>query len=189
LDVWISHCRRETLCSSCHTPILLGEPCVFGKYWIKYDSSAGLSIRPYTKRYHWHIKRSNDGGCCWIDQGLAVLPPFVETRGRHPLLLSEDKKKTRLFLLQRHARLVQLLREEMEKLATGETSLSRTISLSEKLSALLPLIEEAGGVPPTWKSSGSEASADTPPLEATSYSPTTSTSMMGASGSASTVEE
>jgi hypothetical protein len=77
--------------------------------------------------------------------------------GRKTLLLSQDVRKKRLQLLQRHARLVQMLKEEMEKLATDETTSSpqgsweRVANIGLRLEELKSAIEPLGGVPSSWQ--------------------------------------
>lgn len=168
MDTWISRCNRTVECVHCHREIELHEPCVFGKQWVKTQSGSWLYYM-----YHWHAKRKDDGVCCWVEQGLFNFSQmkFVETRGRKvTLTLSAEIRQKRLAILQRHARLVQMLKEEMEKLATdSETahpvgSWERVAHYGQELEALKEKIAPLGGVPPSWiieESTGQETPAQT----------------------------
>jgi len=133
---------------------------VVGRYWTVYNANSAAPIH-HRHTIHWHVKRESDSICCWIEQGLTELnlklaEPKVSNRGGKTLLLSSDMRKKRLQLLQRHARLVQMLKEEMEKLATDETtsqplgSWDRVSVLGQRLDELKDLIEPLGGVPVGW---------------------------------------
>ena len=137
MDIWITDCRYTVECHHCHQPILLHSPMVVGRYWTVYNANSAAPIH-HRHTIHWHVKRESDSICCWIEQGLTELnlklaEPKVSNRGGKTLLLSSDMRKKRLQLLQRHARLVQMLKEEMEKLATDETTSQPLGSWTESL--------------------------------------------------------
>jgi len=155
----ITECRRSVLCSYCNKEILLHSPMIKGSYYTSADKGT-----KFMHTLHWHVERGEDQKCCWLEQGLAVLKERKlsqeETRGNRMLLLPVEKRKQRLQLLQKHARLVQMLKEEIEKLATdSETtnpkgSWQRVALLGERIEELKSLIAPLGGIPVTWLAEG-----------------------------------
>ena len=169
MEIRITECRRTIDCEYCHKPIELHSPIIIGKNWFVYNKGTASEAHRYYI-HHWHAKDAS-GSCCWLEQGLYVLliaEKRIETRGGKTLLLPIDQRKQRLKLLQRHARLVQMLKEEMEKLATDATtsrpvgSWDRVALLGQRLEELKALIQPLGGVPSSWLDK-SEQSAQAPP--------------------------
>ena len=158
MDVWFTRCKRTAKCSHCGRQIEVHSPMVHGKLWLVLNKDSTQKTLRFVKHFYWHGERE-DGVCCWVEQGLAALhmrSPEVETRGGKTLLLPLELRQKRLKLLQRHARLVQLLSEEMEKLATDTVS-SRPLGswmkvsrIGQQLEELKDAIAPLGGVPPSW---------------------------------------
>ena len=154
MDIWIKDCTRTCICVHCKKDIALHTPMIVGKYWSKNN---GIS---YAHIVHWHVRREEDSVCCWIEQGLSGLKERsqnrIETRGNHLMLIPSEMRSARLKLLQRHARLMQMLREEMEKLATDSASShpvgswQRVSLIGLKLESLKAEINLVGGVPASW---------------------------------------
>jgi len=107
-------------------------------------------VRRWTKKFHWHAKRKKDGQCCYLVQGLERMEkePYVEMRGRKPLVMPKDIRMARLAVLRRRARVMQRLREEVE----GEKpNLDLLIHLGEQLESLKIEILPLGGAPKSWR--------------------------------------
>lgn len=101
------------------------------------------------KKFRWHARRKEDDQCCWLVQGLDNFDktPFVETRGRQPLVMPQDMRKARLRLLQRHARVMQVIKAESER---EGVDVDRLIRLGSQLAEMKEQISLAGGVPKSW---------------------------------------
>jgi hypothetical protein len=159
VEIYINECRYPVVCEHCKEKIALHTPMVTGKSWhiINKDSSSPQHIYHIL---HWHVSRPTDSICCWIEQGLTAynlkLLTKEEKRGGKTLLIDSETRKKRLQILQRHARLVQMLREEMEKLASDaiisvhQGSWERVATLGQRLEELKEQILPLGGVPKSW---------------------------------------
>jgi hypothetical protein len=167
MQIHIHYCRRTKECEYCRQPIALNEPEIVGQIWATFNSGTASEAHRYYTHF-WHAKKL-DGTCCWLESGLSAISQMekkVETRGGKTLLLPSDVRKKRLQLLQRHARLVQMLKEEMEKLATDETtsnpqgSWERVALLGQRLEELKSYIEPLGGIPASWINSDIQSTRD-----------------------------
>lgn len=156
--ICLTECMQTVKCSHCHEEIALHSPMIKGEYWSSHSNNTG-SVK-YRHQLYWHVSRASDSVCCWIEQGLTSLHlrqlTHTETRGGKTMLLTADIRSKRLQLLQRHARLMQMLREEMEKLATDDItthptgSWQKVANIGLKLDLLKEQIAPMGGVPTTW---------------------------------------
>lgn len=152
MDIRIIRCKRSAKCRYCEQPITKGEPMVAGKLFKNTYQEQGR--RNWTMYFYWHAQRAEDGGCCWLDDGIARLDTPEATkleakRGRKPLTLSPEDKKLRFKILARRARVVQRLLEEMYKPECNR-SMDRIIHLGSQIEKQKEEIEPLGGVPKSW---------------------------------------
>ena len=149
MDIWLGRCNKTSTCDHCKQPITVGEPCIFGKLWMRFGAE-GPEPRRWVKKFHWHAKRSSDSICCWLEQALDSLSqrPYIETRGRKKIRISKDRRKERLSTLRKRARVLQRLRQEMEY---EDRNVDRIIRLGSQLERLKEEIIPLGGVPKNWE--------------------------------------
>ena len=163
MNLWIAKARVGAECTYCHKDIPKSAPCIFGRTWIRKDNEGTDGAGVYwTKTYHWHIQ-SPDNNCCWIVQGLSVLDTkssnsHTQHRGRKRLVLPADTRLQRLHLLQKRARLVQVINEQLEIIAANgfvgiidTRPLNRIIAAGTKMKEMKVQIQQLGGVPKGWQ--------------------------------------
>lgn len=148
MDVWLTKCKKTVSCSYCLEDITTTEPMVAGKLWLRQSNDGNR----FTKQFRWHAKRTRDGQCCWLVEGLEYLSahPAIEHRGRKRLVLPAEIKERRLFILRQRARLVQKLKLLVLD-GVVNSDLSRIMALGEKLESLRANMVLLGGVPKSWE--------------------------------------
>jgi len=124
---------------------------IAGKLWMRFTKEGG-EPRRWVKNFRWHVRREQDGMCCWLEQALENLSrhPPVETRGRKKLVLPKEKRLSRLSVLRRRARVVQRLKLLM-MLPTKQRDIDEVIRLGSQLEEMKEEIAPLGGVPPSWE--------------------------------------
>jgi len=151
MDIWIARLNKTATCSDCGMPIKTGEPCVFGRIWTVRSGEGVEKPTKWVKKLYWHVRREDDGKCCWIEQGIIAMMKrgYVERRGRKALGLPEEDKLKRIAILRRRARVMQRLRAEVE-LPSKQQNVDRAIHLGAQLGKLKEEIQLVGGVPKSW---------------------------------------
>ena len=136
MNIWITFCRRKSLCKHCGQDILKATPVVVGKYWRNTESG-----KKWTIIYHWHPE-------CWLEQGLAELEtrPLEQKRRGRTSSFDVATRKDRLKLLRRRAYIIFEIRKAMKI-----EKVDRIIELSGELDILKEKIVELGGVPNSWR--------------------------------------
>jgi hypothetical protein len=163
MDVWVSTCRRRIeSCSYCHKPIDSGSIVVYGKLWMR-NSKDKDKITHWVRHFYWHTDSPDNHKCCWLEQGIEnakkMQSQYIENRGGKRLLLPEEDRKKRLQILQRRARLVQMLKDELEKQVDGDKNLDKIIEIGNKIEQLKQSIELYGGAPKSWNTDDVELQA------------------------------
>lgn len=102
------------------------------------------SGRNWSKRMMFHAEEPS----CWLDRAKAEISsrPFVETRGRKLMTISDDDRVVRGKLLRRRASVMQRLSAEMD----GSVRPLKVAHMAELLESLKGEIESYGGVPKGW---------------------------------------
>ena len=151
MDIWIARLNKTAICSDCGMPIKAGEPCVFGRIWTTRSGEGVDKPTKWVKKLYWHVRRPDDGRCCWIEQGIIAMEKrgYVERRGRKALGLSEEDKLKRIAILRRRARVMQRLRFET-MLPPEQQDVDKVIHLGGQLGNLKEEIQLVGGVPKSW---------------------------------------
>lgn len=139
MKVWVRKTKRRSNCFYCGKEIKLGYYQVVCQYFMPVRGG-----KVWTKRMIFHATPIN----CWLDRAIAEIEsrPFVETRGKPPLNLSDPDKEKRCKILMRRASVVQRLGKEM----FGEMRPKKLLHLTELLEKLKGEIEPYGGVPKSW---------------------------------------
>lgn len=153
IDIWLDRCNRTIECSYCGEDIVNGDIEVFGRYWQRRTKEGGSTVR-WVKTFHWHAQKMIENQqvqCCWLKQALEslALHPHIETRGRRSMVLPVEQKAARLKILQKRARIIQVIVEETGK-PVHLQSIDRIIRLGSQLESLKEQIAPLGGVPKTW---------------------------------------
>ena len=147
MDIWIARLNKTATCSDCGMPIKTGEPCVFGRIWTTRSGEGIEKPTKWVKKLYWHVRREDDGRCCWLEQGLIAMEKrgYVERRGRKAIGLPEEDSLKRVAILRRRARAMQRLRFEVE-----QHDIDKIIHLGEQLENLKHEILLVGGIPKSW---------------------------------------
>ena len=147
MDIWIARLNKTATCSDCGMPIKAGEPCVFGRIWTTRSGEGVEKPTKWVKKLYWHVRREDDGKCCWVEQGIIAMEKrgYVERRGRKSIGLPEEDSLKRVAILRRRARAMQRLRHEVE-----QQDVDKIIHLGEQLENLKDEIRLVGGVPKSW---------------------------------------
>lgn len=151
MDIWLTYCRKRVpKCSYCKEPIQVGDLMVIGRQWSR-SSEGERESRRWVMNFRWHGERHTDGKCCWLQAGVDYLAqhPFVETRGRKQLQLTERQRKARLKILRQRARLVQKLKVLMEA-PLDQTDIDLMVRIGSQIEDLKEQIAPLGGVPASW---------------------------------------
>jgi hypothetical protein len=138
----MSICQRRTKCHFCGEPILLREPVVKGKIWIKLGET-----KKWIHMMYWHAK-DKDGRCCWIEEGLVAVGKLRYNQGhtgRKPDNISPSDKIERQKILRRHAAFIQRMRQAMD-----DGNVERVLRLYHAMQKLNEEIEKYGGIPESW---------------------------------------
>jgi hypothetical protein len=104
---------------------------------------------------HWQKHLSFHSGWngqpnCWMERAVTEIEsrPYVERRGRHRAVITDECREIRTKLLRRRGSIMQRIGMLMED---PVNNLHKIIRLTEKLEKLKAEIEPYGGAPEGWK--------------------------------------